>query len=179
MEEGLISRGGRNLTRGTTRISGSLSCGAREVRSPCAWRGGLEMRPSSIARNPAENREAPQTPQHREVHPLSDCAYPGLGPGLGLLSLPLDPSSCTFGSLPTLCVPFCCSLLKQLYVSCPFLKTICLVLIQCMKVKSESEIAQSCPTLSDPMDCSLPGSSVHGIFQARVREWVAISFSNA
>ena len=42
-----------------------------------------------------------------------------------------------------------------------------------MKVKSESEVAQSCPTLSDPMDCSLPGSSVHGIFQARVLEWVA------
>ena len=42
-----------------------------------------------------------------------------------------------------------------------------------MKVKSESEVAQSCPTLSDPMDCSLPGSSVHGIFQARVLEWGA------
>ena len=41
----------------------------------------------------------------------------------------------------------------------------------------ESEVAQSCPTLCDPMDCSLPGSSVHGIFQARVLEWVAISFS--
>ena len=43
-----------------------------------------------------------------------------------------------------------------------------------MKVKSESEIAQLCPTLSDPMDCSLPGSSVHGIFQARVLEWVPL-----
>ena len=42
-----------------------------------------------------------------------------------------------------------------------------------MKVKSEREVAQSCPTLSDPMDCSLPGSSVHGIFQARVLEWGA------
>ena len=50
-------------------------------------------------------------------------------------------------------------------------------LLQCMKVKSESEVAQSCPTLSDPMDCSLPGSSVHGIFQARVLEWVAFAFS--
>ena len=47
-----------------------------------------------------------------------------------------------------------------------------------MKVKSESEVAQSCPTRSDPMDCSLPGSSVHGIFQARVLEWVAIAFSD-
>ena len=48
-----------------------------------------------------------------------------------------------------------------------------------MKVKSESEVAQSCPTLSDPMDCSLPGSSAHGIFQARVLEWVAIAFSKS
>ena len=47
-----------------------------------------------------------------------------------------------------------------------------------MKVKSESEVTQSCPTLSDPMGCSLPGSSVHGIFQARVLEWVAIAFSD-
>ena len=47
-----------------------------------------------------------------------------------------------------------------------------------MKVKSESEVTQSCPTLSDPMDCSPPGSSVHGIFQARVLEWVAIAFSD-
>ena len=46
-----------------------------------------------------------------------------------------------------------------------------------MKVKSESEVAQSCLTLGDPMDCSLPGSSVHGIFQARVLEWGAIAFS--
>ena len=53
----------------------------------------------------------------------------------------------------------------------------CHVLLQCMKVKSESEVAQSCPTLSNPMDCSLLGSSIHGIFQARVLEWGAIAFS--
>ena len=53
----------------------------------------------------------------------------------------------------------------------------CHFLLQCMKVKSESEVTQSCPTLSDPMDCSLAGSSVHGIFQARVLEWGAIAFS--
>ena len=47
-----------------------------------------------------------------------------------------------------------------------------------MKVKSESEVAQSCPTPSNPVDCSLPGSSVHGICQARVLEWVAIAFSD-
>ena len=50
-------------------------------------------------------------------------------------------------------------------------------LLQCMKVKSESEVAPSCPTPSDPMDCSLPGSSIHGIFQARVLQWGAIAFS--
>ena len=53
----------------------------------------------------------------------------------------------------------------------------CHFLLQCMKVKSESEVAQLCPTLSNPMDCSLPGSSVHGIFQARVLEWSAVAFS--
>ena len=46
-----------------------------------------------------------------------------------------------------------------------------------MKLKSQSEVVQSCPTLSDPMDCNLPGSSIHGIFQARVLEWAAIAFS--
>ena len=59
---------------------------------------------------------------------------------------------------------------KNMGVGCHFL-------LQCMKVKSESEVAQSCPTLGDPKDCSLPGSSVHGIFQARVLEWGAIAFS--
>ena len=53
----------------------------------------------------------------------------------------------------------------------------CHFLLQCMKVKSESEVAQSCPTLHNPMDCSPPGSSIHGIFQSRVLEWGAIAFS--
>ena len=55
----------------------------------------------------------------------------------------------------------------------------CHFLLQCMKVKSESEVAQSCPTLSNPMDCSLTGSSIHGIFQTRVLEWVAFAFSDS
>ena len=59
---------------------------------------------------------------------------------------------------------------KNIGVGCHFL-------LQCMKVKRESEVAQSCLTLYDPMDCSLPGSSIHGIFQARVLEWAAIAFS--
>ena len=59
---------------------------------------------------------------------------------------------------------------KNIGVGCHFL-------LQCMKVKSESEVTQSCPTLCDPMDCSLPGSSIHRIFQARVLEWGAIAFS--
>ena len=59
---------------------------------------------------------------------------------------------------------------KNTGVSCHFL-------LQCMKVKTKSEVAQLCPTLSDPMDCSPPGSSIHGIFLARVLEWGAIAFS--
>ena len=55
----------------------------------------------------------------------------------------------------------------------------CHFLLQGMKVKTESEVAQLCLPLSDPMDCSLPGSSTHGICQARVLEWVAIAFSDA
>ena len=54
----------------------------------------------------------------------------------------------------------------------------CHFLLQCMEVKNESEVTQSCPTLRDPMDCSLLGSSVHGIFQARVLEWGATAFSS-
>ena len=60
---------------------------------------------------------------------------------------------------------------KNTGVGCHFLR-------QCMKVKSESEVVQSCPTLRNPMDCSPPGSSIPGILQARILEWVAISFSN-
>ena len=80
-------------------------------------------------------------------------------------------------SCPTLCDPIDgsptgspVSLGKNTGVGCHFL-------LQCMKVKSESEVAQSCVTLRDPMDCSPPGSSVHGIFQARVLGWGAITFS--
>ena len=62
------------------------------------------------------------------------------------------------------------SLSKNTGVGCHFL-------LQYMKVKSESEVGQLCLTPSDPMDCSLPGSSIHGIFQARLLEWVAIAFS--
>ena len=59
---------------------------------------------------------------------------------------------------------------KNIGVACHFL-------LQCVKLKSESEITQLYPTLGDPMDCSLLGSSAHEIFQARVLEWVAIAFS--
>ena len=73
---------------------------------------------------------------------------------------------------PTLCDPIDTSPPgKNIGVGCHFL-------LQCMKVKSESEVAQSCQTPSDPMDCSLPGSSIHGIFQARGLEWGAIAFSS-
>ena len=75
-------------------------------------------------------------------------------------------------SCPTLCDPRDDSLPGS-----PVPGILCHFLLQCMKVKSESEVAQSCPTPSDPIDCSLPGSSIHGIFQARVLEWGAIAFS--
>ena len=104
---------------------------------------------------------------------------------------------------PTLCKPIHCSFsvssiqariltaaAVKLLQSCPTLcdprdgsppgkntRVGCHFLLQCMKVKSESEVTQSCPTLSDPIDCSLLGSSIHGIFQARVLEWGAIAFS--
>jgi len=84
-------------------------------------------------------------------------------------------------SCPTLCDPIDGSPLgssvpgivpgKNTGVGCHFL-------LQCMKVKSEREVAQSCLTLSDPIDCSPPGLSIHGVFQARVLEWGAIAFSN-
>ena len=73
-------------------------------------------------------------------------------------------------SCPTLCVPIDGSppgfSRQEQWSGLPFL-------LQCMTVKSQSEVAQSCPTLSDPMDCSLPGSSIHWIFQAEVLEWGA------
>ena len=99
-------------------------------------------------------------------------------PGKSLL-IPAAVAAKSLQSCPTLCDPTdgsprapCPwdSLGKNTGVGCHFL-------LQCIKVKSESEVAESCPTPSDPMDCSLPGSSVHGIFQARVLEWVAIAFS--
>ena len=76
-----------------------------------------------------------------------------------ILCDPTDVESCPWDSLG-----------KNTGVGCHFL-------LQCRKVKSESEVVQSCLTLRDPMDSSLPGSSVHGIFQAKVLEWVAIAFS--
>ena len=93
------------------------------------------------------------------------------------LSLPAAAAAKSFQLCPTLrpqrWQPTCPwgSQSKNTGVGCHFL-------LQCMKVKSESEVAQSCPTLSDSTDCSPSGSSVHGIFQARVLEWGAIAFSS-
>ena len=80
----------------------------------------------------------------------------------------------SFQSCPTLCDPIDSSPPASPIPGILQARTLewgCHFLLQCMKVKSESEVTQSCPTLRDPMDCSLPGSSVHGIFQARVLEW--------
>ena len=82
-------------------------------------------------------------------------------------------------SCPTLCDPIVHPIRRHRSWDSPGKNTGvgCHFLLQCIKVKSESEVVQLCLTLSDPMDCSLPGSSVHGIFQARVLEWGAIAFS--
>ena len=90
-----------------------------------------------------------------------------------------QPAAKSLQSCPTLCDPID----RSPPGSCPWdspgknTGVGCHFLLQCMKVKSESEVAQSCLTLQNPMDCSLPGSSIHGIFQARVLEWGAIAFS--
>ena len=88
--------------------------------------------------------------------------------------MPAAAAAKSLQSCPTLCEPIDSSPDspgKNTGVGCHFL-------LQCLKVKSESEVTQPCLTPSDPMDCSLPGSSVHGIFQARVLEWGAIAFSD-
>ena len=97
-----------------------------------------------------------------------------------MISRPFAAASKSLQSCQTLCDPIVSSppgspvpgilQAKNTRVGCHFL-------LQCVKVKSESEVAQSCPTLCNPLDCSPPGSSTHGIFQARVLEWGAIAFS--
>ena len=91
-------------------------------------------------------------------------------PGILLCSWD-SPLSLGFSSVPGILLCPLDSPGKNTGVGCHFL-------LQCMKVKSESEVTQLCPTLRDPMDCSLQGSSIHGIFQARILEWGAISFSS-
>ena len=85
-------------------------------------------------------------------------------------------------SCPTLCDPMDGSLPGSPVpgiLQARTLEWVAISFLQCMKVKSESEVAESCPTPSDPMDCGPPGSSVHRIFQARVLEWGAIAFSSS
>ena len=114
----------------------------------------------------------------------------GLSPSCGPLPLSqcvkdsfMASLSCSFSVIqlcPTLCDPIDGSLSGSPVPGILQARTLEWVghfLLQCMKMKSESEVAQSCPTLSNPIDCSLPGLSVHGIFQARVLEWGAIAFS--
>ena len=102
----------------------------------------------------------------KSSHPLPLIQYAGVAAKSLQLCLTVQPHR----RQPTrLCRPWDSSG-KNTGVGCHFL-------LQCMKVKSESEVTESCPTLSDPMDYSPPGSSVHGIFQARVLEWGAIAFS--
>ena len=127
---------------------------------------------------------------HRRARPAFShlgVARPGGAPEARLLllsplpALPLKTGAAakSLQSCPTLCYPIDGSPSGSRPWDSPGKNTGmgCHFLLRCMKVKSESEVAQSCLTLSDPMDCSLPGSSVPGIFQARVLEWGAIAFS--
>ena len=122
----------------------------------------------------------------------TDCRPPGSsvhgdspGNNTGVLPCPHRPYAAaataakSLQSCPTLCDPIDSSPPGSTVLDSPGKHTGvgCHFLLQCIKVKSENEVPQSCPILRDPMDCSLPGSSVHGIFQARVLEWVAIAFS--
>ena len=97
-----------------------------------------------------------------------------------LISAAADAAAKSRQSCPTLCDPIDGSPPGSLPWDSPGKNAGvgCHFLLQCMKVKSESEVAQSCPNLRDPMDCSPPGSSIHGTFQARVLEWNAIAFSS-
>ena len=118
------------------------------------------------------------------------CPPPGdfPNPGIRLVSSALaggffttEPSAAaaakSLQSCPTLCDPIDSSPPGSPIPGILQIRTLeCHFLLQCMKVRSESEVAQSCLTLHDPMDCSPPGSSVHGIFQERVLEWGAIAF---
>ena len=104
-----------------------------------------------------------------------------VGKVMSLLLNMLSAAAKSLQSCPNLCDPHSW---QPTRLSCPWdspgknTGVGCHFLLQYMNMKSESEVTQSCPTLSDPMDCSLPGSSVHGIFQARVLEWGAIAFSD-
>ena len=107
------------------------------------------------------------------IFPGDSCLYASMGSAAAAASLQSSPTLCDpidHRRQPTRLPRPWDSPGKNTGVGCHFL-------LQCMKVKSESEVAQSCPTLSDAMDCSPPGSSIHGIFQARVLEWGAIVFS--
>ena len=121
-------------------------------------------------------RAVPAHCQHKKMHPGETCfslpAHSSYFAAAAAKSLQLCPTLCDPIDVwqPTRFPRPWDTPGKNTGVGCHFL-------LQCMKVKSESEVAQLCPTLSDPMDCSLPGSSIHGIFQARVLEWGAIAFS--
>ena len=112
-----------------------------------------------------------------QSHGLHHNRPPCPSPTPGVYGYPIAPAK-SLQSCPTLCDPIDPTRLSHPWDSPGKTTGLgCHFLLQCMKVKSESEVTQSCPTLSDPMDCSLPGSSIHGSFQARVLEWGAIAFS--
>ena len=117
---------------------------------------------------------AKQQQRHRHREQTHGC-----GEDSGGLDLTACPAAKSLQPYPTLCDPADGSLQAPCSWDSPGRNTGggCHFLLQCRKVKRESEVAQSCPTLSDPIDCSPSGSSVHGIVQARALEWGAFAFS--
>ena len=114
------------------------------------------------------------------VHSLPGSSVPGILQAR-ILEWTAAAAAKSLQSFPTLCDPIDGSPPGSPVPGILQVRTLeggCHFLLQCMKVKSESEVAQPCPTLSDPVDYNQPGFSVHGIFQARVLEWGAIAFSN-
>ena len=150
------------------------------------WHFVTRWKPPASQADSRLNLEALDWGGHRQQAPAGCCSVPsprsqGVGSllsGLGQAHLPQDTKEEQVHPAPTPSLPST-SKVTSGYSPASALDRVPLVWALRPRKKKQSEVAQLCPTLCDPMDCSLPGSSIHGILQARVLEWVAISFSRA
>ena len=170
---------------GQRSLVGYSQWGCKELDTTEHARTHTHTQSQLIYQDPQNKRTTQRPSTFRKSKPKSACTYekPNIQQPVSYNPVLVSPAAAAAKSLqscPTLCDPTdgqptrfprpWDSPGKNTGVGCHFL-------LQCMKVKSESEVAQSCPTLRYPMDCSLPDSSIHGIFQARVLKWGAIAFS--